>query len=294
MENTDAENNSQSHNVAATIPKTKLQRIGILAITGALQTTPTDLLDPHTGVLPTDLMLKKTCHRAMVCLSLLPKENPVVGLLSKYHTKKARSHAMSLQMLLQIFKSNPTTTKCIQPRQNHPNKQPDYMTHIADSQNDTIAYKKEDKAKIRIYTDRSSTNGMAGTSAVMYYAGHDKPAQTLQYRLGTETEYSTNDTEIVGATLGCWMLRNSSRLGPLSSSIYTDSKNTIRATKAKTPKSGMYLVEELNAIVAGLMGHKQIQYHGEIFTLRWIPAHKNVTGNKTADNEAKEQQQANS
>ncbi|PPQ91505.1 hypothetical protein CVT25_013881 [Psilocybe cyanescens] len=127
---------------------------------------------------------------------------------------------------------------------------------------------------------------MVGASAVMYYAECNKPAQTIQYQLGQDTEYSTDNAEAVGVTLGCWMLRNSSRLGPLSSSIYTDSKNVIKATTTRTPKSGSYLVEELNKIAAGLMGHEQIQYHGEKFTLRWIPAHKNITGNETADMEA--------
>lgn len=37
----------------------KLQRMATLAITEALHTAPTDLLDAHAGLLPADLMLKK-------------------------------------------------------------------------------------------------------------------------------------------------------------------------------------------------------------------------------------------
>jgi hypothetical protein len=42
----------------------KTHRIVILAINGALRTTPTDMLDTHAGTLPIELMLLKTCHRA--------------------------------------------------------------------------------------------------------------------------------------------------------------------------------------------------------------------------------------
>jgi hypothetical protein len=42
----------------------KIQRIVTNAINGALRTTPTDLLDPHAGLLPMELLLKKICHHS--------------------------------------------------------------------------------------------------------------------------------------------------------------------------------------------------------------------------------------
>ncbi|PPQ78944.1 hypothetical protein CVT25_002395, partial [Psilocybe cyanescens] len=197
---------------------TKLQRIATLAITGALRTTPTELLDPHAGVLPTDLMLRKTCHRAMVRLSTLPDENPAAALLSKYHNKKAKTHVTSLQLLLQTFNYDPTKTEQIQPRRNNQEDHPDYATHIANTPDAAIKDEKNDKALTRIYTDGSSTDGMVGASAVLYDAGRDRPRQTLRYQLGPDEEYSTDDAEAVGITLGCWMMRNSRRLGKLTTS----------------------------------------------------------------------------
>jgi hypothetical protein len=55
----------------------KLQRMATLAITGALRTTPTDLLDAHAGVLPMELALLKVCHRAAVRMLTLPKTHPL-------------------------------------------------------------------------------------------------------------------------------------------------------------------------------------------------------------------------
>jgi len=41
----------------------KAQHVATLAITGALRTTPTDVLDAHAGLLPMQLTLLKAAHR---------------------------------------------------------------------------------------------------------------------------------------------------------------------------------------------------------------------------------------
>jgi hypothetical protein len=55
----------------------KAQRIAALAITGALRTTPTDLVDAHAGILPMDLLLLKNTHKAAVRLCTLPNSHPL-------------------------------------------------------------------------------------------------------------------------------------------------------------------------------------------------------------------------
>ena len=45
---------------------TKLQRLASLAIVGGMKSTPTDLLDAHSGLFPIELMLLCICHRAAV------------------------------------------------------------------------------------------------------------------------------------------------------------------------------------------------------------------------------------
>ena len=41
---------------------TTIQRVGALAITGGLSTSPTDMLDTHTHLLPAALTVNKWCH----------------------------------------------------------------------------------------------------------------------------------------------------------------------------------------------------------------------------------------
>ncbi|GAW01135.1 hypothetical protein LENED_002714 [Lentinula edodes] len=42
-----------------------------------MRSSPTDLLDIHTNLLPMDLMLEKICHRAILRIYTLPDENPI-------------------------------------------------------------------------------------------------------------------------------------------------------------------------------------------------------------------------
>lgn len=56
---------------------TSVQRIALLAITGAMRSTTTDLLEVHANVLPITLLLQNTCHRAIVHMSALPNTHPL-------------------------------------------------------------------------------------------------------------------------------------------------------------------------------------------------------------------------
>jgi hypothetical protein len=55
----------------------RVQRLGTLAITGALRSTATDVADLHANVLPIDLLLNKICHRAALRLATLPPCHPL-------------------------------------------------------------------------------------------------------------------------------------------------------------------------------------------------------------------------
>jgi hypothetical protein len=54
-----------------------IQRIAALAITGAMKTTATDLLEVHANLLPPTLLLQNHCHRAVICLTTHPKTHPL-------------------------------------------------------------------------------------------------------------------------------------------------------------------------------------------------------------------------
>ncbi|CAA7260102.1 unnamed protein product [Cyclocybe aegerita] len=55
----------------------RIQRIATTVISGGLRTTPNELVDAHSNLMPIDLALLKICHRATVRMLTLPKSHPL-------------------------------------------------------------------------------------------------------------------------------------------------------------------------------------------------------------------------
>jgi hypothetical protein len=66
-----------SRSVNAMKKLASIKRMATLAITGALCTTATDVLDLHANLLPVELLFHKVCHRAAVHLATLPDTHPL-------------------------------------------------------------------------------------------------------------------------------------------------------------------------------------------------------------------------
>lgn len=78
----------------------KAQRAATLAITGALRTTPTEMLDAHAGILPMDLALRKICFRSTLRLLTLPDTHPLRNVVEKAKRAQVSSHAGPIDYLL--------------------------------------------------------------------------------------------------------------------------------------------------------------------------------------------------
>ncbi len=82
----------------------KTQRAGTLAITGGLRTTPTDLLNAHTNILPTRLTIDKHCSKMATRLASLPTKHPLTKLIKKSAKAKIRRHKSPLHNLTAAYK----------------------------------------------------------------------------------------------------------------------------------------------------------------------------------------------
>lgn len=265
----------------------KIQRIATLAITGALRTTPSDLLDAHAGVLPIHLMLNKICHRAVARLATLPTTNPLAQILRQYYTKPAQRHLTPLHHLLKRTRYNPLRVETISPITRPPTQQHRFTTHIAEDRDTSMTDEKNDPSELRIYTDGSGYMDKIGAAAVMYKKGVDKPIKTLRYHLGTKKQHTTFEGEAVGSLLAAWMIQRTPLIGRAQITIFTDSQAFIRASKAQAAGPGQYLTKNFNELTES-MGFQGLNTHNyNKFTLRWISAHSGVEGNERVDEEAK-------
>lgn len=85
----------------------KAQRVATLAITGALRTTPTDILDSHAGILPLELLLLKSTHRAAIRLCTLPDTHPLHRYVEQAAANPPKTHMSAIDFLMKSFKLNP-------------------------------------------------------------------------------------------------------------------------------------------------------------------------------------------
>ena len=142
----------------------KLQRMATTAINGVLRTSPTDLLDAHSGLLPMGLLLKKICHRSITRICTLPPTNPVSLQAAEYFHNPVKKHQTNIQKLVNLFKTDPELHKTIPAVSRPPVYRLPFDVVIADSKEEAIEEEARDPANIRIYTDGSSQNGSVGAA----------------------------------------------------------------------------------------------------------------------------------
>ena len=140
--------NRNSSSVKALKEFSKLQQIAALATTGALQLTPTDLLDAHAGLLPMDLLLKKICFRALTCICSLPPTNPVALQASKYHTHLAKRHITNIQYLLKLFQFDTLSLENIPATTKSPSYKLPIDIVITNSKEESLEDKSKDEANM--------------------------------------------------------------------------------------------------------------------------------------------------
>ena len=155
----------------------KVQCTATLAITGALGTTPTDLLDAHAGVLPMELILAKVCHRAMVRMLTLPDTHPLHQLINKARRHAPSKHQGPIDHLLKTLKmeNQHEELEIIAPTTEDPYHSPRFQTSIQETRELSIEQEDSDTANFKVYSDGSGFEGGIGAAAVLYKKGQALP-----------------------------------------------------------------------------------------------------------------------
>jgi hypothetical protein len=254
----------------------KSQRLATLSITGALCSTLSDFLDAHAGVLPVELMLKKSCHRAMVRMTTLPSSHSLHQIVQKVKSSLPSKHLSPIDHLIKIFKLQRKTIETIMPpTESHPNR---FTTEIADSRKDSIAQEVKDNADFKIFSDGSGQDGYVGAAAVIYKKGVRRPVGHLKAHLGPLTKHTTYEGEAVGGILALWLARETPGTIAKQISLYIDNQSLITATKNPKSVSGQYLLQDLRKAANSPLFKLKI---------RWISGHSKV--GKRGSNTRKQQ-----
>ena len=93
--------------VSATNRFVSLQCTAALAITGALRSTATDVLNLHAGLLPMALALWQACFQVALQLATLPESHPLHPLFRTWAQRYIKSHRSPLHELALLLGTPP-------------------------------------------------------------------------------------------------------------------------------------------------------------------------------------------
>lgn len=273
---------------------TSIQRIAALAITGALRTTPNDILDAHAGLPACHLQLESICYRNSLRICTLPANNPVASLAKEAYTQRAKRHLTNLHKLLHRFKLNPRQIEKICPPTFTSADALPLMKHIAGTRQESIRDEANNRLgnpqqpQYRVYSDGSGHNGKVGAAAILFEDGSTEPKKTLQYHLGKRERYNTYDAEAIGALLAIHLIKETASLkgteaNPTQVTHYVDSQSVIQAIMSGRGGTGQHILDAYRRDITRTVGQGTIDIR-----LIWISAHSEVEGNEAADKAAKE------
>ncbi|KAJ6469851.1 hypothetical protein C8R45DRAFT_765675, partial [Mycena sanguinolenta] len=158
-----------------------------LAITGALSTTPTDVLDAHANLLPVRFLVERTRHRAALHLATLPATHPLHRNVADAARKPVKEYRTPLHDLAAEFGIRPTTMEKIAAVRFEPEWSLALTVSIRNSKDEAEEEEKKDKARWKVYTDGSGVDGMIGAAAVLHRDGAEVRSSRL--RLGPDTDH---------------------------------------------------------------------------------------------------------
>ncbi|KZV95075.1 hypothetical protein EXIGLDRAFT_611043 [Exidia glandulosa HHB12029] len=278
-------NGRLSGSVGFTRRLAQVQRVAATRITGAMRTSPGDLLDIHSDLWPIRLLLDKICYRSLLRLCTLPDSHPLSTYVQRTSRRLLKTHPSPLHILFDTYKLQPQKTEKIKPFRLDTKTQLAFSTKIAPSRQQGVedALRIGRTSRIRVYTDGSADENTVGAAAVVFRDGEE--GESLLYHLGSAAEHTTYEAEAVGVILGLHLLAEEAHLD--DAVLAVDNTGVIQACQHTRARPGQYLLNEIQRLADGLQRRHAGEVGNYALTMQWTPGHEGIPGNEAADAAAK-------
>jgi len=163
----------------------------------------------------------------------------------------------------------------------HTGKLP-FSVSIPTSKEVSIAEDRNAPDTVKIYSDGSAQEGKVGAAAVLIFP--DKPNHVLHFHLGSESEHTVPEAELVGILLALHLIK-SERNKNTSFAIGSDNQAGLEAFQTSLKNPAHNIAREI--LWQGNMLRKNSRGKKFNLTLRWTAGHVGIPGNELADAEAK-------
>ena len=260
-----------------------VQRVGALAITGGLRTSPTDTLDALANLLPFETAIEKWCYRAAIRLATLPDSHPLRKPINKSSKRLVRKHASPLHNLMHILETNPRNlgTKNITTHNPTMTKSKPFKIKIPPDKETSKQEAQHIMDEIQVYMDGSIIDGKVGAAAILTRPGHDH--RILRYQLGDVNEQTIYDAELVGILMGVHLIKTE-KAAHRNITLGADSQAAIKAVKNELSTPGHYIANQIIRTTRQISKVRSSKYS---LTIRWTAGHMGIDGNELVDSEAK-------
>ena len=218
-----------------------VQRKAVLLVTGALRTTPSDLLFAHANMLPIRFHIKLICHGSALRIASLPKEHPLYATARRAMGRRLRRHTSPLYDILNSAGIRTNDIETVNTITKHPTWRNRVKTIIAKTREEAEQLAKDDKSNIRIFTDGSSHDGEVGAAAILMQG--ICPVKIARYHLGRDTKHTVYESECTGQILVLKMLQKLRQdLDGLDITLATDNQAVLQSYSARKATPGSYLI----------------------------------------------------
>jgi ribonuclease HI len=263
---------------------TTIQRAGAIAITGGLRTSPTDTLDACAFLIPATQLIKKGCFKGAVRLATIPPEHPLFKVVRASANRKLIRHKAPTHVLMQTFELKPDAVTKIAAMVRNPMeaKEIPMRISIANGKEASIAEAANASEAIKVYSDGSEINGKVGAAAIMLNPGN--PTRTLHFCLGSDTEHTVQEAELVGLLLGVHLIKTEQK-GKTSFALGTDNQAAIKTLTTDLVQSGQKIAIKLLETARSIQKKRGTTQYS--LMVRWTAGHSGIQGNEKADRAAK-------
>ena len=260
---------------------TQVQRSAALAITGAMQTSPTDSTEAHANLYPVPILMQRILFNSTLRLTSLPSQHPLQPIVRRIAKRNVKRHKTALHHLVHGLAIKPCKTETISPHTVHPTALTPFLTQIAASKEDAISDFARCQTRTMIFTDGSCRDGKVGAAAALFI--NHEHVETLRYHLGKSTEHTVFEAEAVGLILAAQLLLKNEGVS-FPATIFADNQAVIRSSAKPSAKPGHYLLIRFRKLIRHVLAQNNTS-SSEI-SLNWIAGHADILGNELADKEA--------
>ncbi|KAJ6452972.1 hypothetical protein C8R45DRAFT_1056963 [Mycena sanguinolenta] len=156
-----------------------IQRRAALAITGALSSTPMDVLDAYANLLPVRFLIERVRYRAALRLATLPATHPLHRNVADAARKPIKNHRTPLQDMAAEFGIKPAAMEKVSAVRFAAEWESGLAVSMRSSKEEAMEEEKKDRARWKVYTTGAGIDGIIGAAAVLYRDGKEVRSSRL-------------------------------------------------------------------------------------------------------------------